>query len=152
MDFKAFIVEWVGKFAALPRYPMEPTDTQTFFACSIREDEEALRVILKDAFAYKVFEARAKHFGLVTTPGLAAFIVSMCKSPGEVVMWAVVLRRMQVTHGGPVTIDKLCSVFPFGFPSRQDMGNLWDQQKFPAGQQPIGPDNILDHLVEAHFQ
>lgn len=71
------------------------------------------------------------------------FLASLCTNPGTAVLWAWSLYRATVRADPDtaITINRLASYFPMGFPVEDAVHEAWDAQKGGPGS---GIDNRLD--------
>lgn len=68
-------------------------------------------------------------------------VLSLCSSPGEVVMWSYTLHRLFEKTKSLITIAVLANEWAYGFPTQETMKKFWDSQKCPGKR----PDNLLDY-------
>lgn len=75
---------------------------------------------------------------------LLLFITHLAETPGNAVMYLAYLQyRCKKEDIKELSFEYFCeSIFPFGFPSDEDLHQLWNAQKVrPEG----GSDNLLDY-------
>lgn len=60
------------------------------------------------------------------------FLASLCKTPGESVLWAWSLYRKSIEANEAITMGRLAHYFPMGFPNEQAIEEAWDAQKGAA--------------------
>lgn len=71
------------------------------------------------------------------------FISSLCKTPGDAVLWAWTLWQLYLKLNTTVTLKIVYEEFPMGFPTEEAGHEIWDNQKgYTHG---IEVDNILDN-------
>jgi hypothetical protein len=160
--------EWCDAFLACEKTPMTGEQAATFARLVIIEQSDkegraakAMEEDLGPFPAWRLFRQRADALGLKVTMPLAAFLVVFSVGPGDVVMWASALRRMQQRkdasdHAGePLTLGDLASKdFAYGFPNPVELKRLWGLQKVKRedanvlGCSIVGPlmDNLLDYV------
>ena len=90
----------------------------------------------------RIFVGRLAEFApnVKISEALAVLIVSLCKSPGECVMWAYTLFRMSQKRDRFITIQEWTEDFPDGIPTDDEMRRIWKLQKSSVP----GQDNLLD--------
>lgn len=73
------------------------------------------------------------------------FLVLMAEgNPGKIVMWAYTITRMFQKYKRYITLNELSDSFPMGFPSEEEQGEIWDDQKrkiAPYGNMIDDPNN-----------
>jgi hypothetical protein len=145
---------WGDLFEAAPREPMDDDTGKLFISATFQELAGPSSENLKDLeqecrkdFGYNVFLDRAESLDLKITTYAGIFIASLCQSPGEAVMWAHGLRAQQIKKNLPeIDMGVLSEIFPFGFPTREGLNSVWDNQKGHFLGVPV--DNLLD-VVDA---
>lgn len=101
---------------------------------------------MDEVFTYKVAKSRAEHIGLIADQQLLDFLVMLCPSPGDIVMYLSLLRQEQL-EGKTATMENFCYLFPFGFPNRDELGVIWDAQKVKGASLGNGLDSYDWSLV-----
>lgn len=93
-------------------------------------------------FQAQVFIKRLDLCGKTTlTEALALWVLSLCSSPAEIVMWAYTLVQMQKkTPGSRISLETWVNSFPDGVPTERALEASWDAQKSDDGG------NTLDTL------
>jgi len=87
---------------------------------------------LEESLGYQIFTKRLEAAGTEVTLPLAMFLVSLCDSPGKVVLWAYTVQVIKVSReieGRPVKMEDLAEVFPWGFPTEKGYEEAWEEQK-----------------------
>lgn len=136
---------WADSFLQVRNAPMDKITGQVFLALYIGEQaKQDVPTEIAETFQYKVLEKRAKYVGLNINPHATAFIASICRSPGELVMYCYALKHWQMIHKELISIATISSIFPTGFPDSSDLEDLWDQQK-------VGVGNLLDNISAVDF-
>lgn len=134
MDFN--IQDWCDQFKALPQEPMSNELTTIFLAVMMGNVD---REVLESMFTYKVIVARSEALGLEMEDSVRDFLACLCKSPGTVTMYLSLLRQEQA-NGNRITMSFWSDLFPMGYPSEDNLQELWDAQKVAGA--PLG--NALD--------
>ena len=81
--------------------------------------------------------------GTRVTLAAATLVLSMCQTPGQVVMWAYAFHLLHRQLGRTVGMVELAAAFPVGFPSDAGYSDVWVAQKgFTLGKGDV--DNALD--------
>ncbi len=87
---------------------------------------------------------------------LTTFIALLCKNPGMVIMYLTYLQYECKKRNKPVLDwDEFAMIFASGFPSDQDLHNLWDNTKVKRDPKTGGADNLLDYqsaMESIHFE
>lgn len=98
-------------------------------------------------FILKVIESRAKSsftFKL-NDQRLSLFMTLLCDSPGAAVMYLTYMQYWcKKNDVKEPDIETLCEMFPYGFPSNDDLYKAWTNQKIRREGVP-GSDNLLDY-------
>ncbi len=111
-----------------------------------RLEENGIDPEIKNTFMFRVFKNRLEAYAPDVICGNAPFVflVCLCKTPAEAVMWAYTLKHMSILeHGEKITIKTLTKYFPTGFPKESTMHSCWDNQKGRANG--VDGDNLLDY-------
>lgn len=128
---------WLEQFFAEVE-PMEPEVTEILMkSFQIEVDNTAPFDELLSTFEYQLIDKRARFLQMQLTPALIAFLMYLCGSPGNCVMFLSAIRVKATTNN--VSISRLCEIFPNGFPTKARMSVLWDLQKH-------GGANLLDFV------
>jgi hypothetical protein len=151
-DPKAVEDLYAKKFEELPRHRMSEMDSRIMIGLIMtKADITDLRTLIGPA----IITERMKSLGYTLDDKTAAFLGSICDSPGKCVMYSYYLaywcKKNSVKH---ITFEQFCTdIFPVGFPSEEDLNTLWDQQKvkrFAEEDLPgMGTDNLLDYYTAA---
>lgn len=134
------INDWATKFFNQPTEAMSSDLSGVFFRMMMVDGEPVDIPQLKEEFLYKVIESRAKHIGLELSDSAKIFLMFLCQSPGNVVMYLCALRSKEKR----VDMAVLTNYFPMGFPNENSLGDLWDAQKGYVNGEKC--DNCLDTL------
>lgn len=136
---------WADSFLQAPVEPMSKTTSGIFVTLILLEQQgKEVPPQVKEAFQYQVLSKRADWIKLGVNHHVVSFIASICQSPGELVMYCYALKHWQVQNKKPLTMFMIAEIFPFGFPNRDTLEILWDQQK-------IGGANLLDSIMASDF-
>lgn len=140
-------VEWSEKFLKLPQTTMTNEQVHIFMMCSMNEHDETFPGEgLEGSFLYKVIALRAKAYGLGLTKAVTTMVATLSDSPGVAVMYVVVMKYYAVKKGlSSVDMTEFSYMMPRGYPSRESLHSLWDEQK-GCIHGLKGVDNILDTL------
>jgi len=139
---------WINHFKISKKEEMNHELGQIFMSLLMMEfDKKKMNDIPKELlFAYEVTRTRSESIGLkINQP--AIFLISFVAEgiPGTIIMFLYFLRHFQINNNNEITIDLIArEIFPFGFPSKESLSELWDEQK-------IGGDNLLDFPDEILF-
>jgi len=140
-------VLFASKFESLKRHPMTDEVAKILITLSLapipEDDKEA-----NEQFLCKIIEQRFKALGYTMDIKGRIFLAYMTNSPGMAVMYCHYLAYYcKKNHILSLTFTDLCmDVFPFGFPSEEDLHKLWDEQKVHREQDQPGTDNLLDYF------
>lgn len=132
--------DWATKFFKQPVESMSEDLDGIFFRMMMVDGEPVDIPQIKEEFLFKVIDSRAKYLGLDMTDSAKIFLMFLCQSPGNVVMYLCALR----TKAQKVDMSVLTNYFPMGFPNEESMGRLWDLQKGYVNDEKV--DNCLDHV------
>jgi hypothetical protein len=132
--------------------PMTEEQSRMFMTCVMADitgpDEEKdakVREAFEDHLGAQVFLRRLEVTGTEVSVPLTLFLLSMCKTPGDAVMWAYTVHAIAVTHGlDKVSTNELAEAFPMGFPTEESIEQAWGSQKKegePAGNMVDNWDN-----------
>lgn len=138
---------FASKFEELKRHPMPDEVAKiliTLSLASIPEDDKEAN----EQFLCKIIEKRFKALGYSMDIKARIFLAYMANSPGMAVMYCHYLAYYcKKNNVSSLTFIDLCmDVFPFGFPSEEDLHKLWDEQKVDRNQDQPGTDNLLDYF------
>lgn len=135
------------EFKKLPTFPMGARDSELLVRLLLGGD----LVIPQEEkpFLIQVIEKRVEHcFTYTINSKAVAFIAALTENPGTAIMYLTYFQyvskqfRKQATDK-LVTLELICEVFPMGFPSKEDLHNLWDSIKVKCSNG--GSDNLLDY-------
>jgi hypothetical protein len=73
---------------------------------------------------------------------LILFLGTLCKTPGECVLWAWTLANLYSQRKTAITLERWCHAFPTGIPTDAAKRRIWRMQKSPIK----GEDNLLDKV------
>lgn len=141
-------IEYQGLLNAAVR-DMTKGEAQAFCAMSLAEkmDPEMpkdMRKVLNKDFGYQVLSKRLDYFKIPVGWHLKVLVVSLCRNPAQVVMWAYTLALLYKEKKAELTMGDFLSKFPKGVPTEEALNKAWDEQKRlvrPSG----GTDNWLDY-------
>ena len=102
--------------------------------------EDELIALMSTHYLFQVLQKRSQLLNLKITTQALAFVCVICNSPGDAVMWAHVLRKMQRDTLMEVSLETITSYFPYGLPTTEARAVMWEAQKGLGG----APDNYLD--------
>lgn len=122
--------------------------TQTQTKCMMLEvfgDVTPFREAIKEQpeigknFAVQLFTKRADAYKMDCTIHALFFILEMCETPAQIVMWMCTFYRIQqLEKVSIVTTSHIAKFFPVGLPSEDSMRELWDSQKCSHEEAPLG--------------
>lgn len=111
------------------------------------EAEATLTASLASVFPYQVIMKRFECLGIADKFSVSslAFIICLCDTVGDAVMWAYTLNYIRVADNlSKVTINDVVARFPWGFPTKEERKVIWDAQKgFAMG---LKCDNWVDQM------
>lgn len=129
--------DWIKQFNAA-QTSMRPEITDLFVRLCVIEGKGTLAPIpveLRNGFAWRLMDSRLKA---QVSDCVKAFLQSLCESPGDITMWCYALNAL-TPKDAVVNTDVLAHLFPNGFPSRQQLDDLWEAQKV------AGLGNLVDY-------
>lgn len=98
---------------------------------------------------FKILDDRLRRNGAEADMSLKAMVIDLSRSPGEIVMWAYTLHRMQEElRRRPTLEDFSTTYFPIGVPTELAYSRMWDSQKlnkFGIDRPSVGSDNFIDY-------
>lgn len=135
------------KFEELKKHRMDDEASKMLIQLSfapIPEDDEEIN----KQFLCKVISARFAALGYTMDIKTKLFIAYLTGSPGMAVMYchylAYYCKKNNISH---LNFTDFCmNVFPWGFPSEEDLSKLWDEQKVHRDIDQPGTDNLLDYF------
>lgn len=129
------IHEWADKFLSGPKREMTREEASDFVQISFSVPPTlTTEEITKNPdlpLGAKILLGRMQAVGLSMSGQLFLFIVSLCDSPGTLVMWTYALRSWQVRNGvAKVDLDHFSrQLFPLGIPTEEGLSAAWAAQK-----------------------
>lgn len=132
--------------------PMTEDETGMLVQCMMMENQnftkgqdKEIDTGLESSMGYKIFDKRLEVAGIEVTLPLAMFLVSLCDSPGNVVMWAYTVNVIRVARNieGPVTVSDFAEAFPMGIPTDEGLQKAWEEQKVNDGSMT---GNLVDNF------
>ena len=126
MTYRETLKPWADEFLATRQQPMDEEMSMAFMNLTMMEmHEKGLPPQLESSFMFRVLTKRAAYLGLDANPYAMALLACLCQSPGSAVMFLVAISyRAKV-----LKISTITNLFPMGFPSEEELSNLWDKQK-----------------------
>lgn len=139
---------WCEKFKNLPPHKkgMDKDESKIFIRLVISEvANEIFPDEVKETFMYQVIDKRFTSLGVLATEQAITFLAFISKNPGKAVMFAhyLVWCKINRQHQGPINMDLISNVFPWGFPTEDQLHILWKAQKVKEDEDSIR-DNLLD--------
>lgn len=138
--------------------PMTPEESHIFMAIMMASPEgiqEMGRELAQKSQAFQILSKRLEFHNVNVELRLQILISSLCKTPGQVVMWVYTLFLMQEDRES-VSFNDFCgevnSPFAMGVPTDESYSTVWDAQKISrkdqkkAGEAVLTQDNWLDRL------
>lgn len=106
---------------------------------------------LASNFGYQVFIKRLAWAKVPVHPCLRLFLVQLCTSPGECVMWAYTCALIYDKLGrkGPVTLQQWVDEFPMGVPTDKELEARWDAQKRVLTKEERAAQEEMEKKIEA---
>lgn len=85
-----------------------------------------------------------KPHEVLISKGVGIVVTDACDSPGQLVVWALTLRRIQQERElDMVTLEDIAVTFAEGFPTKKAFETVWDDQKaYNHGEQSSR--NLID--------
>ena len=134
------------------RAPMTKEETEMFMKCffldktkpdSVLDEKMSEELGFLGQVMYKRLSWQPDGRVVQVSPGAAIFAMILSKGiVGNAVMWAYTLNRMYNMKKSRVTLEDLTVAFPWGFPTEEEYGRLWDAQK--AYKHGLEGDNLVD--------
>lgn len=142
------------------RVPMTQKDTEIFAKCFLMElnmKDQKADMEFKEEEANQfgrlalVLFKRLHYAGTKVSAATALFVTHYSQgSPGNAVLWAWTLHQMWLKQNRIVNLQDLAESFPFGFPTEEAIGEIWDAQKVHLHNVPR--DSVLmDNMLDAPF-
>lgn len=136
-------------FEKLKRYPVNGENMEILMKLLLYKNAFDDIPDNEKPFIYQLIEKRIKYCFTykIEDPRLLIFLSLIAESPGKAVMYLAYLQYWCRKSGAQVlTLEIFCeSIFPWGFPSDDDMHKLWDEQK--VNRDSSGSDNLLDYAT-----
>ena len=146
---ETFVADTVGKgIDAAKKYPLDADSMETLFKLmmmSFNEDQTALNTTYETAreelLLVQIAEKRLEHALTITMDKASIIFIIMQSlgSPGFLIMYLYYLQywchEHEISHIDFETLNM--KIFPMGYPSEQDLTDIWTSQK-------IGGDNGVD--------
>lgn len=134
--------EWCEKFLSTPTERISDELHRllsTLWMMENNKDQEFLKA-MSESFIFRVVNSRASHIGLKIDEWTKANLAAICRVPGVAVMYVHALKHWQLINDDrEIDVDQFVQIFNEGFPSNEDLMNLWDDQK-------IDGNNMLDMI------
>lgn len=128
----------------LKRFPMDQDTTGVFVQLCLMPKEFSIPEKEKP-FLYSVIEKRIEHCYTFTIKDarLILAIAMLSETPGSAVLYLWYLQYWcKQNDVKELSLDQFCSdVFPFGFPSKDDLHTIWNSQKIAGKDQSY---NLVD--------
>ena len=131
---------WADRFFKQRTVAMSEQNANIFLRMMMVDKEPVDIPELKEEFLFKVIDSRAKFLGLEMTDAAKIFLMFLCQSPGNIVMYLCALRSRETK----VDMSVLTNYFPMGFPDEASLSEMWDAQKGHVNGEKV--DNCLDHV------
>lgn len=139
-EMKIKFDEWCNLFCKAKKEEMDESLTKAFLAlCFFENMRKDPPPEIQESFLYQIAEKRSEFIGLKMGKVAIAFLSALCGTPGEIVMYLYYLKSIYIER--EISMHELAKVFPYGFPTREEIEKLWDAQKVPE------LDNLLDHIT-----
>ncbi len=137
--------EWVAEFKKLPQHAMDDQVARIFMAMSIAEMSGNLNGLdeMEQLFLCRVISTRAQTINLSISRHAVVFLSFLTRNPGAAVMYLYFLRNEQRKNNTNVSMDVITNLFPDGFPSDDELQDMWNKQKIEVGGREC---NLLDFV------
>ncbi len=152
---------WVQKYWGQTQQNLTQTQATTLMQCTYAEraflqdspakptDIEQLEKDCMQNLPFAIMTQRMVSVGLKTSVFFRIYAATLARSPGEAVMMSVALRWKfpNKSKDDFLTLEEFCyQGFSTGYPDRDSMGVVWEQQKVDS--KPMRPDNLVDYAHE----
>lgn len=102
--------------------------------------------VMKQEFLFRVIQKRVDiMYSYELSDDLICFLCVICETPGTAVMYLTYLQYWAKNNKADwIDLDKFTTkVFPNGFPAKNELNKLWDNQKIKGDA--VFTDNLLDY-------
>jgi hypothetical protein len=136
--------------ARMKQHPMSDSQMQTIFSLFMVSEEQRKNVYATwdrdESYFPQVVRSVAARFTRPTDREVLIFLCSICKSPGDLVMYLTYAHAIVARHRQErLSLDTLTNIYAMGFWSEEDRLTLWQGQKAPVEWGRY--DNLLDTEV-----
>lgn len=140
------------KFDVLKRHPMTIEQSEIMFKLIFMsmKDPFIFDEDVKPNFLTQIIHTRFSILGYTMDAAVNLFISLMAETPGGATMYVHYLaykcKKRMIDH---LTLEEMnMYIFPFGFPSSDDLHILWDQQKIHRIEEMKGIKGPTDNLLD----
>jgi len=115
--------------------PMEEEEMKNLFIMMqiVGEHPDKIDEVFEENTAQMAGQIAVKRLAYHATQydkALLVFVLTLCESPGLVVLWCYTLHLMAAELGRAATINDFCTqFFPMGVPTEKALEAAWDAQK-----------------------
>lgn len=99
---------------------------------------------------YRIIEQRVENCFTYTLNDsrLLIYLCYLSESAGNAIMYLWYLQaHCSNKETSSVNLDEFClNVFPWGYPTKEDLQKIWDGQKVRRPENSFGSDNLIDYL------
>lgn len=78
---------------------------------------------------FQILKKRLEFHGVPCNRYVILFLCALCKTPGELVLYAYAIACIYQKCAKEVGIHDVCFAFAVGFPNDEEMSNAWADQK-----------------------
>lgn len=139
VDLKAQFLEWGTAFLNARTAEMSIKLADTLLACLLNPSNVVSSC--RELAGFKIATGWFLHLKLDVDPVVPALLAYLCDTPGKVVMYVNAIKAAYLLgklDRMPVGMEEICTLFPRGFPTEEELSRLWQLQKLSNGS------NLLD--------
>lgn len=147
---------WIPLWNKVSRTPMSKEDTKYFLHIMMMDDKDAKDIVEKcladeDFMAQIIHKSMKSRFSMDLDWKLTLWLIISLTTPGEAVMVFAYLKwQMKQKDLTKMTFNDYIRIFPFGFPTKDEMQWLWECQKIRCESDEErewtpGTGNLLDY-------
>lgn len=135
------------KMKDLKQIPMNDSWTEMLILLAAAGKKIPKTLESEKPFLVQVIEKRMKHCFTfkINDDRLYIFLAVITTRPGPAMLYLWYLQWWCFTHNvKELDLDMFCEIFPWGFPSDDDLHKIWDSQKVSTKERG-GSDNLVDY-------
>jgi hypothetical protein len=148
------IHNWADQFLKAKVAPMSNQLSEAFIRICMMPESLTIddmfvgKEEMKRDFGVSVMLNRIARVGLDINGPSFVLLMMLCRSPGDMAMYATALRSWQVRNDNrKVTVHQMYLLFAAGFPTQDALDKVWDSQK--DADSPAG--NLIDCCTPETF-